>query len=62
MGLEPNCAINDIDFVGTILIMGSKYCDFCNIEEVIDENWKFKVVEYISPREVLEAVLPCQRQ
>lgn len=45
MGLEPNCAINDIDFVGTILILGSKDGDFCDIEEVVDENWKVKVVE-----------------
>lgn len=53
MGLEPNCAINGIDFVGTILIMGSKDGDFCDIEEVIDEDWKVKVVEYVSPREAI---------
>ena len=28
---------NDIDFVGTILILGSKDGDFCDIEEVVDE-------------------------
>ena len=57
IGLEPNCSINDIDFVGTILILGSKDCDFCDIEEVIDENWKFKVVEYVSPREAIRRMI-----
>lgn len=57
MGLEPNCAINDIDFVGTILIMGSKDCDFCDIEEVVDDDWDFKVVEYVSAREAARRMI-----
>ena len=57
IGLEPNCAINDIDFVGTILILGSKDCDFCDIEEVVDDDWEFKVVEYVSPREAIRRMI-----
>ena len=35
IGLPPNCIIRGIDFCGTVVVVGTDECDFCDLPEDI---------------------------